>query len=236
MPDANESAYEYKIRQSPEFALRELSAHFDHKSAVYRTLYHLAERLDEAKIPYALAGALAMNEHGYERATTDVDLIMTRDGLEQFREQFVGKGYRLAVAGAQRTFRDSQSQVRLDVFVAGEYPGDGNPKPVSFPDPKEAIVVNRVRVVTFEKLIELKLASGISAPHRLRDLGDVQEMIKKLSLPLAINDKLDASVRGEYKRLWQAVDSAIDPHDEELMYKKYNRLLVETSITTRGLV
>ncbi len=35
-----------------------------------------------------------------------------------------------------------------------------------------------IRFVTLEKLIELKLASGMTAPDRLKDLADVQELIK----------------------------------------------------------
>jgi hypothetical protein len=54
-----------------------------------------------------------------------------------------------------------------------------------------------------EKLIELKLASGLSAPYRLRDLSDVQELIARLKLPLEFADQLDESVRDEYRRLWQ---------------------------------
>lgn len=220
MPDANESTYEYKIRQSPEFALRESSAHFDHDNAVYRTLYRLADRLEEAKIPYALVGALAMNEHGYARMTTDIDLVMTREGLERFREQFVGRGYKLAFQGARKTFRDTDTQVKIEIIATGDYPGDGKPKPVAFLDPKDAIVIRRVRVVPFEKLIELKLASGMTAPHRMRDLSDTQDMIRTLALPLNLKDKLDASVRGEYERLWHTVNDAIDPYDEERASKK----------------
>jgi hypothetical protein len=52
-------------------------------------------------------------------------------------------------------------------------------------------------------LLELKLASGLSAPHRLRDLADVQDLIVALSLPLDLADQLDASVRDEYRRLWR---------------------------------
>ena len=77
---------------------------------------------------------------------------------------------------------------------------------MAFPDPREASVeVEGIRVVTLEKLIELKLASGISAPHRLRDLADVQDLIGILGLPAEFAEKLDESVRGEYGRLWQTV-------------------------------
>lgn len=58
-------------------------------------------------------------------------------------------------------------------------------------------------LITLEKLIELKLASGLSAPHRLRDLSDVQELIVRLKLSLELAERLDESVRSEYRRLWQ---------------------------------
>ena len=106
------------------------------------------------------------------------------------------------------------------MIIAGGYPGDGKPKPVSFPDPSEAIEIKNVRVVPFEKLIELKLASGLSAAHRLKDLADVQEMIRTLNLSLDLGAKLDASVRGEYERLWHTMNDADDPYDEERNMRK----------------
>jgi hypothetical protein len=211
--------YEERIRQSPEFALRESSAHFDANNAVWRTLNRLAKDLDEAGIPYALVGAMALNQHGYARMTTDVDIIMTREGLEQFRARFIGRGYRPQFEGALKTFRDTETQVRIEVILAGGFPGDGKPKPVAFPDPSEVIMIRGVRVVTFEKLLDLKLASGMTAPHRLSDLGDVQKVIKALNLPLDFSAKLDPSVRGEYERLWHTVNDAPDVYDEEAQMK-----------------
>ena len=75
---------------------------------------------------------------------------------------------------------------------------------MAFPDPIDARFQREgLWLITLEKLIELKLASGLSAPHRLRDLSDVQELIARLKLPLEFADKLDESVRIEYQRLWQ---------------------------------
>lgn len=48
----------------------------------------------------------------------------------------------------------------------------------------------------------------MSAPHRLRDLADVQDLIRALELPAEFADRLDESVRGEYHRLWQTVQCA----------------------------
>jgi len=62
--------------------------------------------------------------------------------------------------------------------------------------------------VTLEKLIELKLASGMTAPHRLRDLADVQELIKIRRLPADFAERLDPYVRDKYIELWDAVANA----------------------------
>jgi hypothetical protein len=53
--------------------------------------------------------------------------------------------------------------------------------------------------------IELKLASGISAPGRLRDLADVQELIRLLGLSVEFSRQLNPYVREKYNELWQSV-------------------------------
>jgi hypothetical protein len=70
------------------------------------------------------------------------------------------------------------------------------------------VEIEGIRVIVLEKLVELKLASGLSAPHRLRDLADVQDLIMLLKLPLEFAEKLDESVHAEYRRLWEAAQGA----------------------------
>jgi hypothetical protein len=80
---------------------------------------------------------------------------------------------------------------------------------VVFPDPAQAAVRGRrVALLPLDKLIELKLASGMSAPHRLKDLADVLELIRIQSLPREKGLALDASVRAKYEELWQAAQTA----------------------------
>lgn len=51
--------------------------------------------------------------------------------------------------------------VRIDFVIAGEFPGDGKPKPVAFPYPAEHLEPgSEIKVVDLKTLIELKLASG----------------------------------------------------------------------------
>jgi len=175
---------------------------------VQRALERLAHVLDEKGIPYAVIGALALNEWGYRRATVDVDVLLTAGGLRALKEAVLGRGYVEKFPGS-RGLRDTEAGVTVDVVLAGEYPGDGKPKPVAFPDPAEAALRGRrVALLPLEKLIELKLASGMSAPHRLKDLADVLELIRVLSLPLEKAASLDPSVREKYAELWHAAQAA----------------------------
>lgn len=171
---------------------------------VYSALRRLTLRLKEADIPYAIVGSMALAEHGYERATADIDVLMTREGLDAFKKQVLGLGYVETFPGS-RGLRDTVADVAVDVLCSGDYPGDGKPKPVRFPDPANVAVRGRFGdVVPVPVLVELKLASGISAPHRLKDLADVLELIRAARLPVSLAESLDASVRDKYRELWQA--------------------------------
>jgi hypothetical protein len=66
-------------------------------------------------------------------------------------------------------FRATATGVPVDIIVSGEYPSDAKPKPVVFPDPRDASEeIDGIQVITLRQLIQLKLASGLSAPHRLK--------------------------------------------------------------------
>ena len=181
-----------------------------------KTVAQLASDLDRHGIEYMVIGAVALTAHGYPRFTADVDLVLTADGLEKFHRELVGLGYRPAFEGAKKKLRSTQNNVAIDVITTGEYPGDGKPKPVSFPNPASASSrINGVQVVTLEKLVELKLASGMTAPDRLKDLADVQEMIKIRSLDGEFADKLNPYVREKYLELFAAVERGRNNNIEE---------------------
>src|SRR5205085_1662352 len=100
-----------------------------------------------------------------------------------------------------------QTSVRIEFLVSGQYPGDGKPKPVAFPDPaKVAVEMDGIKYLGLVTLIELKLASGMSNPGRLKDLADVQELIRVLKLPSAFAVKLNEYVRGKFEELHEAVE------------------------------
>ncbi|HYH65202.1 MAG TPA: hypothetical protein VD866_10955 [Urbifossiella sp.] len=199
--------YEERLNRDISWALMEGSMHFEKESAVHQSLRRIARRLDELGIPYAVVGGMAMFLHGFRRFTEDVDILVTKESLATIHARLDGLGYLPPFAGS-KNLRDTENGVRIEFLVSGGYPGDGQPKPVTFPDPATVgEVIDGVRVVELSKLLELKLASGTAA-HRLKDLGDVQELIRVLRLTEDMADRLDESVRPRYRELWAAVHAA----------------------------
>ncbi len=204
------ATYEQRLNRDLNWALREGSMHFDEHSAVHDTLRRIAARLNGLGISYAIVGGMAMFFHGFRRFTEDVDILVTKPGLEEIHRQLEGLGYVPPFQGSKQ-LRDTESGVKIEFLVTGEFPGDGKPKAVAFPDPNSvAIELSGFACVNLPTLIQLKLASGISAPHRLKDLADVQELIRVLKLPRDVSTQLDPSVRAKYAELWDAVHQASD--------------------------
>jgi hypothetical protein len=194
--------------------LRESEMFHSGTGQVHKTLQRLAEDLETAGIPYAIIGAMALNAHGYPRETVDVDVLVTREGLDAFHNRYVGRGYRPEFPGARKSFRNTVTNVKVEFITAGEYPGDGKPKPVVFPDPAAvATTIGSARIVSLPKLIELKLASGMTNPARLRDLADVQDLIRILGLDEALGESLDTYVRQTYLDLLHAVRMERNPEE-----------------------
>jgi hypothetical protein len=92
--------------------------------------------------------------------------------------------------------------VRIDFVVTGEYPGDGKSKPIAFPDPAKHLASEKqIKVVDLKTFIELKLASGMTAPKRLQDLADVQRLIEVHRLDKSFADTLHPYVRAKFLEL-----------------------------------
>ena len=184
----------------------EAQRYFMGEGRLNNALTRLVNDLRDHDIDYVVIGALALLAHGYPRFTEDIDVIVSPEGLERFHSELIGLGYAPAFAGARKRLRSTLDGTPVELIAAGEYPGDGKPKPVCFPQPSEATVeIDGVKFPTLEKLIELKLASGMTAPDRLKDLADVQELIKLRSLSAEFAERLDPYVREKYLELLNAV-------------------------------
>lgn len=198
-----------QIIASPVAAYDEGLRFFMGEGILNETLRRVVRDLEKHGINYVVVGAIALNSYGYRRFTEDIDLVLTRAGLEKFRNELIGRGYRPAFEGATKKFRTTAENVSVEIITTEEFPGDGKPKPVRFPDPGENnVAIDGIKTVSLEQLIELKLASGMTAPHRLKDLADVQELIKIKDLNAAYAEKLHPFVREKYLELQKAVEDS----------------------------
>jgi hypothetical protein len=173
--------------------LKQLDQFFQGKDPVHKTMRRLVKRLEKAGIPYVIVGGMALYFHEYRRATNDVDLVVTPEGLAEFRKQFVPKNYSL-IEGRSRHFLDKQSQVKVDILVMGGIPGRGHQTPIRFPDPNVVgEVIDNVRVADLPTLIEMKLAA-----RRHQDFADVEKLILFNNLDESFAQRVHPSVRQDY--------------------------------------
>ncbi len=85
LPAEREAAFWSGVENARRFFMGEAD--------VQRALERLARVLDEKGIPYAIIGALALNEWGHRRVTVDIDLLLTPEGLRSLKAEVLGRGY-----------------------------------------------------------------------------------------------------------------------------------------------
>jgi len=172
---------------------------------VHQTLRGIAAKLDELRIAYAVVGGMALAAHHFVRATVHIDILVTAAGLAAIHQELEGLGYVPPFAGS-KNLKDVSTGVGIEFLVTGQFPGDGKPKPVAFPDPAQsAIEIGGIRYLRLSTLLELKLASGMTNPGRLKDLADAQELIRILKLPRDLARQLNSFVQNKFDELWQGV-------------------------------
>jgi Nucleotidyl transferase AbiEii toxin, Type IV TA system len=213
IPTAGVPVYEELLSRNGRWAMDQGGFHFQEQSDVQKTLRRIAHRLDDLGIDYAVAGGMALFKHGFRRFTEDVDILVSRESLRAIHEHLEGLGYIPPFTGS-KNLRDTEFGVRIEFLVAGEFPGDGKPKPVAFPDPAQVgVEIDGVRYLSLPSLVELKLASGMTGGiHRMKDLTDVVELIKTIRLSAEFAEQLNPYVRDKYLELWRGIqESPIGP-------------------------
>jgi hypothetical protein len=133
--------YEELLNRDPRWAMSEGSRHFEENSAVFKALHNITSRLKSLQIPYAVVGGMALFRHGVRRFTEDVDILVTKNDLKVIHEKLEGLGY-LPPFKNSKHLRDTECGVKIEFLIAGDFPGDGKPKPVCFPDPQTASVIS----------------------------------------------------------------------------------------------
>jgi hypothetical protein len=145
---------------------------------------------------------MAMIAHGYVRFTDDVDILVTREDLNRLHENVDGLGW-VRPFSKSKNLRDAGTGVKVEFLLTGDYPGDGKPKPVSFPLPGSvATEIQGIKYLNVATLINLKLASFLTGGvDRAKDQGDVVELMKARGLSYELADQIDPYVRSKYVEL-----------------------------------
>jgi hypothetical protein len=149
-------------------------------------------------IPHLVVGGLAVQEHGYERVTVDVDLVVpdVAEAVEYLTSDLTGPFKRLA----EDRVEDRRNGVKVDLLPAGYVLQDGCKVP--FPQPGE--VSDLPQIATIEQLISLKLDSFTGSPlRRHKDKTDVIELVQRAQLPRDLAVALP--VRNLYLEIWDGL-------------------------------
>ncbi len=156
-----------------------------------RSVEAIVRALNDAKVKYLIVGGLAVNAHGYERSTRDVDLVigLEPDNIIRGLQSLQSIGYQMSIpvtpeqfadAGLRDTWRRDKGMVVLklwsdhhrrtpvDVFVYEPFP---------FTEEHNAAVWHEIRpglkapIVRLDTLIALKREAG-----RAQDQADIEAL------------------------------------------------------------
>jgi hypothetical protein len=187
-------AYEDRVRRGGDEALRELDPFFAGTGVVHQTLRRIVKTLAELRVRHAVTGAMALNAHGYRRATIDVDIAVLTEDFGGLQEKLLAHGYG-SVPNKKRSIRDTATMVRIDVFPCQNLSVQS---------------VDGVDYQTLAQLLETKLSIGLAGPGYIKHLGDVVETIKVLRLPLDFATLLREDVRRKFEEFWHALRASPD--------------------------
>jgi hypothetical protein len=192
--DSKTAADDSKDEQSPFLLrLREISMFFDGTDRVHQAMRKIAALFGERQIAYVIIGGMAVNAHGHRRTTGDVDFLIRPESLAAVK-QMVQDGVLRRDPSRARRFYEVTTDVRIDVLLAGGFPGSGRPGPIAFPDPQSASeTLDNLLFVKLPMLIELKLAA-----HRHQDFADVVSLIAEKNLSESFMSQLHPSVHADF--------------------------------------
>ena len=159
-----------------------------------RSVETVVAALNAAEVRYLIVGGLAVNAHGYLRATRDLDLVIQLESanLRRGLECLFEIGYRLAIPVSVEDFADASKReawrVEKGMIVLKLWSDDHRRTPVDvfvyepfdFSEEFEKACLSELqpgifaRIVSLEALIEMKLVAG--RPHDLMDIEELRRV------------------------------------------------------------
>jgi hypothetical protein len=200
--------HETRMDRDWNYAMNEGDQFFKEDGPVWLSLRKLTRRLRDLNLSYAVAGGLALFKHRHRRFTEDIDILITPEVLKSIHDHLDGLGY-LALFTGSKNLRDTETGVRIEFLLTGQFPGDGLPKALAFPNPDDvATEFDGVRYINLPTLIGLKLASGMTGGvSRMKDLADVVALIQSRQLPAEFADQLHPYAQAKFLELWEGLSS-----------------------------
>jgi len=167
---------------------------------LWETAVRCQELLTAANIPYSVAGGVAVCLHGYQRNTTDLDLLIRSEDSAEVKAVLSDAAFEWDAD--EHEFR-TQSGVAVLFLVAGDRAGRDSE--VRLPDPAVDDNVTRIEdhpVLRLSRLIEIKLACGTGSMRRThKDFADVVELIAIRQLDSGFAGYLHKSLRETFRQL-----------------------------------
>jgi hypothetical protein len=68
--------YDEMLKRDWRWAMDEGDRHFQGDDSVFKALRKIAARLESIGVPYAIAGGMALQAHGFRRLTVGVDILV----------------------------------------------------------------------------------------------------------------------------------------------------------------
>ena len=156
----------------------------------------------EAEIPHSVCGGVAVCLHGYQRNTTDVDLIIERERANNVRQIFESTGLQCDGTGDEFFTADG---IAVNFLLTGDRAGKDSE--VRLPSPTGELNVETIEglpVLRLSRLIEIKIVCGAENAQRMhKHFADVVELIAIRKLDGTFAKYLHNSVRDVYRKLVQ---------------------------------
>jgi hypothetical protein len=167
---------------------------------LWETAKTCSQALAESGIAHAVVGGVAVCLQGYQRNTTDLDLLIRAEDSTTTRTTLEKIGL---VWDTDRAEFRSPSGIAVQFLLAGDRAGRG--EEVKHPDPSDPdsqVNIEGLPTLRLAKLIEIKIACGTGNLRRThKDFADVVELIAIHKLGEEFSRLLHKSVRKTFREL-----------------------------------
>ena len=156
--------------------------------------------LEQAAVPHAIIGGVAVCLHGYQRNTVDLDVLIGSSAQAAVRAALETAGFQWSEQAAE--FR-SPGGIPVQLLIANDRAGAGSEVRLPEPSDSSAVVyLEGLPVLSLARLIESKIACGEGNLRRThKDFADVVELIAKHDLRQSFARYLHRSLRKTFREL-----------------------------------